>query len=251
LINNPKITIVTPVFNCVEYIEDTILSVLNQTYKNIEYIVVDGGSNDGTHKILQKYSNKINFLIKEKDYGMYHALNKGFKIATGKYLSWINADDLYFKNAIKDSISFMEKNKIQWIVGKSCSIKLNKITLRDPYHFPNIIIRNGLSVPCFWGYIPQESVIFSKDLYVKSGQINKNFKYAGDFDLWKRFAKYERLNSVRINIGIFRKRKGQISENQRLYLREINKIHCIIPFGKIIRLIFSFFANLKNYYEKK
>ena len=102
----------------------------------------------------------------------------------------------------------MEKNKIQWIVGKSCSIKLNKITLRDPYHFPNIIIRNGLSVPCFWGYIPQESVIFSKKLYLKSGEINKNFKYAGDFDLWKRFAKYEKLNSVKINIGIFRKRKS-------------------------------------------
>ena len=99
MINNPKITIVTPVFNCVEYIEKTILSVLNQTYKNIEYIVVDGGSTDGTHKILKKYSKKINFLIKEKDYGMYHALNKGFKIATGKYLCWINADDLYFKNA--------------------------------------------------------------------------------------------------------------------------------------------------------
>jgi glycosyltransferase involved in cell wall biosynthesis len=251
LINNPKITIVTPVYNCVEYIEETILSVLNQNYQNIEYIIIDGGSNDGTHKILKKYSKKITFLIKEKDSGMYHALSKGFKVATGKYLAWINADDLYFYNSISKVIKIMEKNNYEWIVGRNGTLTKTKIKIRPLYHYPNFIIKNKLITPCLWGYIPQESTIFTKELYVKSGGLNLNLKYAGDFDLWTKFSKYSKLISVNIDIGIFRKRDSQLSQNQKMYLSEINKMHCLIPLGKIIRLIYSLIINNIHKYAKK
>ena len=251
MIENPKITIVTPVYNCAEYIEETIQSVLSQNYQNIEYIIVDGGSNDGTCEIVKKYSKKINLFISEKDQGMYDALDKGFKVATGKYLSWLNADDLYFNNSISKSVELMEKNNYQWINGISATLIKKKIKLRPLYHYPNIILKNRLMTPCFWGYVPQESTIFTKKLYIKSGGINKQLKYAGDFDLWNKFSKNSRLISVNISIGIFRKRKNQISENQKIYLREVNKIHCFVPFGKILRFLYSLIINNFNKYVKK
>ena len=249
--NIPKITIVTPVYNCAEYIEETIQSVLNQNYKNIEYIIVDGGSNDDTCKIIGKYSKKISFFISEKDNGMYHALYKGFKIATGKYFSWLNADDLYFKDSISKTIELMEKNNYQWINGISATLKGKKIKLRPLYYYPNIILKNRLMTPCLWGYIPQESTIFTKELYIKSGGINQKLKYAGDFDLWSRFCKNSELISVNVPIGIFRKRNNQISEKQNIYVNEINKIHCIIPFGKILRFLYSIIIKRIYKYVKK
>jgi glycosyltransferase involved in cell wall biosynthesis len=251
LINNPRITIITPVYNCVEYIEETIKSVLNQNYKNIEYIIVDGGSNDGTCKIIEKYLKKINIFISEKDEGMYDALNKGFKMATGKYLAWLNADDLYFNNCISKTVELMEKNNYQWINGISGTLIKKNLKLRPLYYYPNIILKNRLMTPCLWGYIPQESIIFTKKLYSKVGGINRKLKYAGDFDLWSKFSINSELISVNIPIGIFRKRNNQMSENQKIYLREVNKIHCFIPFGKILRFLYSLIINNFNKHVKK
>ena len=251
MINNPKITIVTPVYNCVEYIEETIKSVLSQNYENIEYIIIDGDSSDGTCKIIKKYSKKINFFISEKDQGMYDALDKGFKIAKGKYLAWLNADDLYFPNCISKTIELMEKNNYRWVNGISATLIKNKIKLRPLYHYPNAIIKNRLMTPCLWGYVPQESTIFTKDLYIESGGINKQLKYAGDFDLWSKFSKNSKIISINIPIGIFRKRNNQMSENQIAYLKEVNKINCIIPFGKILRFLYSVIINNIDKYVKK
>ena len=251
MIANPKITIVTPVYNCVEYIEETIKSVLTQNYKNIEYIIVDGGSSDGTCKIIEKYLKKINFFISEKDEGMYDALNKGFKMATGKYLAWLNADDLYFNNCISKTVELMEKNNYQWINGISGTLIKKNLKLRPLYYYPNIILKNRLMTPCLWGYIPQESIIFTKKLYSKVGGINRKLKYAGDFDLWSKFSINSELISVNIPIGIFRKRNNQMSENQKIYLQEVNKIHCFIPFGKILRFLYSLIINNFNKHVKK
>ena len=252
MIKNNKITIVTPVFNCAKYLEQTIQSVLNQTYKNIEYIIIDGGSTDGSLDIIKKFSNRINYYLSEKDNGMYDAIHKGFELSSGKYLAWLNADDMYFKDSIEKSIDILENNNYEWIVGITSVLKnYNKIKTRILYHYPNFIIKNGLITPCYWGYIPQESTIFTKNLYVKSGKINKQFKYAGDYNLWKRFSNHASLVSVNIKIGIFRKRNGQISENQKIYLQEVNKIECIIPIGKILRLFYSIIVNFHYRYIKK
>src|SRR6218665_2201901 len=93
--NFPKISIVTPVFNRVEYLEQTILSVIDQGYPNLEYIVIDGGSTDGTLEIIKKYEDRIFYWTSEPDNGMYDAINKGFKKASGQIMAWINSDDLY------------------------------------------------------------------------------------------------------------------------------------------------------------
>ena len=245
MLNQNKITIVTPVLNCAKYLEQTIQSVMDQTYKNIEYIIIDGGSTDGSLDIIKNFSNKISYYISEKDNGMYDAIYKGFELSSGKYLAWLNADDMYFKESLEKSINIMENNSYEWIVGiPSISKDQNCLKTRILYHYPNFIIKNGLMTPCYWGYIPQESTIFTKNLYIKSGKINKKFKYAGDYDLWKKFSNYENLKSINVKIGIFRKREGQISSNQKIYLNEINKKKCLIPIGKIFRYLYSLLKNL-------
>ena len=91
---SPLVSVITPSFNCAKYIENTILKIQNQTYQNIEHIIIDGGSNDNTIEILKKYKDKITW-ISEKDSGMYDAINKGFKMARGEIFTYINTDDFY------------------------------------------------------------------------------------------------------------------------------------------------------------
>jgi GT2 family glycosyltransferase len=243
-ISNPLITIVTPVYNGAKYLEETILSIINQSYKNIQYIIIDGNSTDESLKIIKKFSNKIDYFISEKDNGMYDALIKGFSRGKGKYFAWLNSDDLYFNDAIEKAISVMEKNKFEWMVGAPTVLVNQKTIFRRIYHYPTWIIANGLTTPCYWGYIPQESTIFTRKLYNNCGGLNKKLKYAGDFDLWKKFSKKTSLNSVDIRIGIFRKRKGQLSENYSKYYEEINKTKCFLPIGKLFRFIYSTIKNI-------
>ena len=92
----PKISVITPSYNQGIYIEETIQSVLNQNYPNLEYIIIDGGSNDSTVEVIKKYESKIDFWVSEKDKGQADAINRGFAKATGDILCWLNSDDYFF-----------------------------------------------------------------------------------------------------------------------------------------------------------
>lgn len=97
MVNNPLVSIVTVCYNAVETIEKTILSVINQTYSNIEYIIIDGGSTDGTNDIIAKYHSKISYWVSEKDRGIYDAMNKSINVANGKWINFMNAGDTYYQ----------------------------------------------------------------------------------------------------------------------------------------------------------
>ena len=109
--NYPKISIVMPSYNQVQFIEKSILSILNQDYSNTELIIIDGGSDDGTLDIIKKYEDKVTLWISEKDQGQSDALNKGFKHCTGEIYGWLNSDDIYLPNAFKNAVSPSSNNK--------------------------------------------------------------------------------------------------------------------------------------------
>ena len=103
-------SIITPVFNGVTFIEETIKSIIGQTFKDFEYIIVDGNSTDGTQNIIDKHSSKIDKFISEKDNGMYDAIDKGIKLSNGKYILWVNSDDILAdKNSLQNLSNYLNK----------------------------------------------------------------------------------------------------------------------------------------------
>ena len=134
--NNFYFSIITPVYNRPQYLEQTIKSVLSQQFKNFEYIIVDGGSKVTTTNIISKYKSRIK-LISEKDKGMYDALHKGFSIASGKYFMWLNSDDFFLdRQSLLRLYNYLHKRNEDWITGK-ISITNNKSNKIKTY-FPLI-----------------------------------------------------------------------------------------------------------------
>jgi len=111
--NNPLITIITVVYNGEKYLEETILSVINQTYNNIEYIIIDGGSTDGTIDIIKKYEDRIDYWISEKDSGIYDAMNKGIAHSNGELINFMNASDVFCDSELLyNMVSHINKNEV-------------------------------------------------------------------------------------------------------------------------------------------
>lgn len=209
--NNPKISIITPVYNQINYIEETINSVLDQSYPNLEYIIVDGGSTDGTLEVIKKHESRITKWISEPDSGMYDALHKGFALSTGEIMGWINSDDTLLPNALNVvSKVFHDLQTVSWIQGLHTLIDLkgNIIEVSKPRKFSQLQFLNN-----DYMWIQQESTFWRRSLWEKAGaKINTNLKLAGDFELWFRFFQHERLYNCNVSIGAWRKREGQLSE---------------------------------------
>ena len=122
--NNPKISIITVSFNAVKVIEETIVSVINQTYTNVEYIIIDGGSTDGTVDIIKEYADKISYWVSESDKGIYDAMNKGGIKALGDFLYFLNAgDSFYNKSSLMSVVKEMELNGC---VFRKCNLLFSK-----------------------------------------------------------------------------------------------------------------------------
>ena len=148
----PKITIVTPVYNNAKFIESCIGSVLNQKYPNLEYIIIDGGSTDGTAEVIEKYKDKLAYYVSEKDRGQTHALNKGFAKASGDVLAWLNADEEYLPGTLKKvGNAFLSNLKLDLLFGQRIVVDVNKKKLAQ-----NIFLKCILCTTCFMaeGYYP-------------------------------------------------------------------------------------------------
>ena len=227
---NPKITIVTPTYNSGQYLENCILSIKNQTYQNFEHIIVDGGSNDNTLEILKKYGGTYPMKwISEPDNGMYDAINKGFDMAEGTIYAWLNSDDFYFPWALQVVAKAFEKKEIHWLIGMPSNTKIfgeNEISYLMP-NLPTVFCRSMIEKGVYDGrqmyFIQQESCFWSDELWKKCGGINSSYKLAGDYFLWKSFAKETSLYTVHCNLASFRIHEGQKSSNIREYYKEINR----------------------------
>ena len=173
--DKPLISIITVVFNGEKYLEETIQSVINQSYDNVEYIIIDGGSTDGTLDIIKKYEDKISYWVSEKDEGIYDAMNKGLKVVTGKYISILNADDYYEKDALFLSVKMIEKEKSDYCIANVKFVGSKSIT-RPIY--PLIQDKVYQEMP-----YPHVSAVIASYIYKQVGLFDTEFKIAGDQDM--------------------------------------------------------------------
>lgn len=178
-----KISIITVSYNSASTIEKTILSLAQQTYKNIEYIIIDGDSKDNTLEIIKKHKNKISKWISEPDKGLYDAMNKGIGLATGDIIGILNSDDTFYSNTvIEEIVDFHRKNNIEASIGNIIQHKNNGKIVRlysSKYWTPE-----RLKI----GFMPPHPSIFiKKDLFTKFGNYNLGFKIGADYELITRF----------------------------------------------------------------
>lgn len=221
----PKISIVTPNFNGATYLEETILSVLNQNYPNLDYIIIDGGSTDGSIEIIKKYEKDLAYWISEPDNGLYFGLQKGLEESTGEIMGWINSDDILHKRSLFAIADIFLLKEIQWIQGYPNVINEQSQIV---YHRPPRYSKYAFYVKDYHdgNFIQQESTFWRRELWNKCGAcISTEYMFAGDFDLWIKFFNHAKLYTTRTFLGSFRIRKGQLSgENYKKYLTECDEI---------------------------
>jgi glycosyltransferase involved in cell wall biosynthesis len=210
----PLVSIVTPSLNQGEFLEECIKSVKNQTYKNIEHIIIDGGSNDNTIDILKEYESAYNMTwISEPDTGMYDAINKGFKLSTGEIMAWINADDMYLPWSIEIVVNVISRLNIDWCTGVPGHWSKQGLHHGLPLFIPlysRFLINKGCYQGKGLGWIQQESTFWTRRLWNKAGgKVNSTIKLAGDFYLWKSFAEHSHLYTVNAVLAGFRVHKEQ------------------------------------------
>lgn len=184
----PLVSIVTPSLNQGRFIERTIRSVLAQDYPRIEYIVVDGMSDDETSNVLKEYEPYITKIIREPDTGQANAINKGFKAANGEILAWLNSDDCYFSaSTVSDAVSFLRSRPdCDLVYGR------RKFIDADGHHIAKIRPFREFSYDILkrWGYIPQECCFWTTQIYERAGGfVDESYDVAMDYELWLRMLK--------------------------------------------------------------
>ena len=185
--NQPLISIITVTYNGEKHIEETFKSVFGQTYKNFEYIVIDGGSSDQTLKLIRKYEDKIDYWLSEKDLGIYDAFNKGMQLCQGDYLGFINSDDVYEANTLETLLKYINKNQdADFIFG---SVKK---------HWGILHGYKPWKIFYSWGFYSSHSTGFfiKTESAKKVGLYNLKYKYSSDYDYFFRMIVDHKMKGV-------------------------------------------------------
>jgi glycosyltransferase involved in cell wall biosynthesis len=191
--NLPLVSIVTPSYNQAEYLEETIQSVLSQTYANIEYILVDGASTDGSLDIIRKYESRLARWISEKDKGQTDAINKGFALAKGEIIGWINSDDILLPEAVGKAVAYLQAHaQVGLVYGDANYIdEKSRVIGKFPAAQTDLPkLRRG------YVHIPQQASFFRKALWDQVGPLDDSFYFAMDYDLWTRLAAVSELKYI-------------------------------------------------------
>lgn len=189
--NAPLVSIVTPSYNQARFLEATIESVLGQDYPNLEYLIVDGGSTDGSLEIIQRYSQRLAWWVSEPDRGQTDAINKGFARAGGQILAWLNSDDTYLPGTVSEAVAYLQAHpEAGMVYGDANLVDENGALLgRFPARQTDYArLRRG------YVHIPQQAAFFRGDLWRRVGPLDPSFFFAMDYDLWVRIAKIAPLH---------------------------------------------------------
>jgi len=208
-----KVSIVTSCYNRVDTIRGAIDSVLTQDYSNIEYIIVDGASTDGSLEIINEYREKGVIIISESDQGMYEAINKGIRMATGDIIGLVHSDDfLYDNHVITDIVRKFEETNADFVYGDGVYVNFNDT---------NKLIRNWIGGPYYrWkvrcGWLPLHPTCYiRRDVMIREGLYDETFKIAADSDLLVRYLYKAHLRVAYLKRKIIRMRMGGLSTDSK------------------------------------
>ena len=223
----PLISIITVVYNGEKYLKETIQSVINQTYDNVEYIIIDGGSTDGTLDIIKKYEEKIDYWLSEKDSGIYDAMNKGVTLCSGDIIGIVNADDFIYRDTLQNVAKFFSDTDAMFTFGQLAladedgkvfdtakSIGIDNIKYKLFRHMPFL----------------HPTMFVKKEVYEKLGLYNTRYKLSADYDFTLRLVK-NNIQFVKLDFstGVFR--LGGQSGGMRSYLEnhKLLLVHGVNP----------------------
>ena len=240
-----KISIITVVLNNVNTIVDTINSVLCQKYKNIEYIIIDGGSTDGTLSLLKSRRHQLSALVSEPDRGIYDAMNKGLKLANGDVIGFLNADDFYCNSEVISKVarefeldSFLEANYADLIYVD----KIN--TSKSIRYFKSSEFKQGLFLK---GWCPPHPTFFvRKSVYERFGNFNLKYNLASDVDLMMRFLEKYKIKSLYKPETWVKMRMGGVSNKnlKNIWLQNMEILNSIYNNGLTVNPIMFFFYKI-------
>ena len=251
-----KISIITATYNSAATIEDTIKSVLSQTYKHYEYIIIDGLSKDNTLEIVRKYKPQFEGRMKilsESDKGIYDAMNKGFKIATGDILMLINSDDLF---ARPDALQLIVDTFEKYPDTDGVYADLNYVSQNNINHVVRVW-KTGKQKQMRYGWLPAHPTFYMKrECYEKYGYFSLCYPLAADFELMLRFIEKYHVKLIYLPISLVNMRLGgATSKNiQNMYKQAIETIHAFkdngLPGGNIFYLFFRYIPKIKQFFRK-
>lgn len=185
-LSSPLVSIVTPSFNQANYLEETIKSVLSQDYPHFEYIIVDGGSSDGSLEIIQRYADQLAWWTSEPDRGQADAINKGFSHASGDIYAWLNSDDSYLPGTIKRAVNYLSSHPEVAMVYADANLvdEHGNILGRFPAQQTSFerMLRGSV-------HIPQQTTFYKAEIWQRIGGLDPSFFFAMDYDFWVRIAK--------------------------------------------------------------
>ena len=209
----PRITIVTPCLNAADYVEPTLDSVLSQGYPDLEYVVVDGGSTDGTQDIIRRHEKHLARWVSEPDRGHADAINKGFRGTTGTVMGWLNGDDVLHRGALRLLADlFGGFPDVEWLTAQASNMDASGavVQVQPARRWSRLGFVSG-----DYRWIQQESTYWRRTLWERAGGgLSDAHRLACDFELWMRFFRHARLQSTEGLVGGFRMHAGQRTAGQ-------------------------------------
>lgn len=239
----PRMSVIIPVFNGEKYLAKTLDSLVAQTCRDFEVIIVDGASTDMTLEIISNYSKLVTTLISEPDNGMYEAVNKGLKIAKGEILAYLNSDDIYNSNAVNTVLKNFSENSTYNVIYGNLEFIDNKNKKIKKIIYPKILL--PLMKGAAFSMVGQPSVFWRRKVHNKVGYFNTNYKYAADQEFFSRLASQYKFFKINEDIAKFRIHKNTLTyRNAKLSKAESHCINKSYYSNSALRFTLAFLANI-------